>query len=120
MTKLEKLLRCSMRLAEQNFPECVWCESSDRPSGHWSDTLDAMQAHDLRRLTEYELTCLSLSRAYGPVPVLTDSEASALVAALWPQGNATGQWLSWESLSDRLWHMACDEGTDACVLRHCV
>lgn len=102
LTPAERLALSALRLAERNCPANGWTEDDLLPTGHWSETKSAMECHFLRRLTPREITCLSLSRAFGPMPALTDAQAVHLVDQLWPRGNQSGQWLDWTALAERL------------------
>jgi hypothetical protein len=86
-------------------------DDAGNPTPHWSATLDAIKAEwpcyfDAGRCTnELLVTCLSLSRCFGPTPFLDDETAKAVLDALWPEGNPCGLYLEWDQLAERLWDL---------------
>ena len=78
---------------------------------HWSGTLEEIKQEwpcyfdKAGRCNNDELiSCLSLSRAFGPVPSLTDEEARQVIGELWPAGNPCGLYMPWGRLADKLWN----------------
>lgn len=101
--KLKKLVATARNMHRKNVPTCFWCEESNSQSGHWSSTLDEIKSAIDRRLTEEEITVFSLSRCYGPTPLLTEVDRDELLRYLWPQGNGSGSWYeTYENLADVL------------------
>jgi hypothetical protein len=49
-----------------------------------------------------EVTLLSLSRYFGPTPVLSDVMAQEVMAFVWPDGNLGGDGLDWMELAEDL------------------
>jgi len=106
---LPRLVACAAHLAARNCPSCCWDDQG--PSGHWSSTLDAMEGVRgvLARMcgaknviTGEAVTCLSLSRAYGPTPTLSPRARRYLEFVLFPAGNPCGRWYTWEGLERAL------------------
>lgn len=97
--KLHALARAAQNLADLGIAECAYEGDLCIETNHWSATLDVVKEQLGRRLTDEELTVLSLSRSFGPTPFLTDAETVAITAALWPEGNGAGNRYSWCDLS---------------------
>jgi hypothetical protein len=86
-------------LIENNVPAFCLSDDGEQVSGHWSGTKEAMEEFLGRYLTDDEVTCLSLTRCFGPTPTITDDEALAIIGQVWPNGNNNGNdWMSWEEL----------------------
>lgn len=68
-------------------------------SGHWSGTKAEMEAVLGRRLTPAEVTVLSLTRCFGPLPLIEgewdNPTWKPLFHALWPEGNGSGLYMEW-------------------------
>ncbi len=108
-----EILDTLRKLAESNAPTMAFVISDDDQSGqwttHWTETRDAMEDHLGRPLTPAELTCLSMTRCHGPLPLLDDSMSPSQVTEMfklcWPecfQPHFTGvhvalEWLELES-----------------------
>jgi len=71
-------------------------------SGHWSGTLKEIKESLGRELTEPEVTVLSISRNFGPMPLLKDTEIQQISQFLFPKGNGSGQWYQWYQLAEKL------------------
>jgi hypothetical protein len=71
---------------------CPW------DSDNYSDTMDSMIKYFDRGLTNQEITCLSLSRAYGLTPFIPDECVHTIFCKVWPQNNPMNIWLSWNEL----------------------
>ena len=92
--------------------ECAQVPEVDAEGGaHWSGTLEEIRAEwpcyfdKAGRCTNDKLiSCLSLSRCFGPVPSLTPEEGRQVMAELWPAGNPCGQYMEWGTLADKLWN----------------
>lgn len=105
LTPIAALAAAIVGLVKSNAPACCWVESDilgGGQSAHWGGTLDAVREHLGRRLTEAELTALSLSRAYGPTPLLNDNTARSLIDWLFPDGNGRGEWYEWDELARKI------------------
>jgi len=97
--KYNDLVQCCERLQAENIPADCW-DDDGQITGHWSGTLDEMQAAIGRSLTDVEVTCLSLGRCFGPTPVVADP--TELWAWIWPDGNGRGSYYEWGNLAERL------------------
>ena len=71
-------------------------------SGTWEEFKDYFGSRGLPESREMCLTLLSLSRCYGPTPLLGDSEAKDVMEYLWPKGNPCGLRLEWGALNAKL------------------
>lgn len=60
------------------------CESDDgeQLSNHWSETKDAMEEELEGFLDSYQITLLSLSRLFGPMPEVDEEEHEHLLSFL--------------------------------------
>jgi hypothetical protein len=89
-----------LRLKEMinNVPESTMSDDGSQVTGHWSGTKDDMERSIGRKLDPIEVTILSLSRRYGPTPLLNNEESAELLSTIWPEGNNTGNWLGWSEL----------------------
>lgn len=96
-------------LAEKQVPVFAWTEpedgSSPVPCGNWTATVLAARNHLGRRLTDAEITLLSLSRGWGPLPWFSGEWRHPLVLEIWPSPNHLGGWLEWEDLGYILQYM---------------
>lgn len=99
--KYSDLVQCCERLAEDQISGW-WLDDNDRESNHWSATLDVMREELGRDLTDVEITCLSLSRCYGPLPCIEEKDYQAVWLHLWPEGNPRGLRHDWSDLADML------------------
>ena len=97
----QSLIEAAELLAAGNVPDHGWDDNGE-PTNHWSATLDTMVEHLGRKLTEAEVTLLSLSRAWGPMPAIDMAERQEVLEAIWPHGNSCGLRMSWEDLRDAL------------------
>lgn len=93
----------------------AFCMSDDdcQVTGHWGGTKDVMEENLGRYLTKAEITCLSLTRCFGPTPTITDDEALAIIGQVWPNGNSNGSWLTWKELINTMacgWVITMDTG----------
>ncbi len=79
-----------------------WLDDDGYESNHWTATRDVMIEELGRPLTPEEIAVLSISRAYGPVPVLSDGEVARVYSYLWPNGNSRGLRREWEGLANEL------------------
>jgi hypothetical protein len=95
-TKTIKKLIETCEILEQNTPYEDYYTSN-----HWNQTLDEIKEFHLE-ITDEIITCLSLSRFYGPTPSLTGTESDKVFIFLWPNGNPKGSWFTWSELSDSL------------------
>jgi hypothetical protein len=94
---VEKLIKTCEKL--EGTPSCCLsdCGCGQR-SGHWSGTKEDMELSLHRSLTNKEVTCLSLSRHYGPTPCLSDKERLVLFAHV----GQPREWIEWGELANRL------------------
>ena len=90
------VLETTCRELEKNTPyEDVY------QSFHWSETLSMIKEFNID-ITNEIITCLSLSRFFGPTPCLTEIESNKLWNFLWPNGNPKGCWFTWGELAESL------------------
>lgn len=99
--KLTVLARVALELADRDIAGCIYDEML-REDNHWSGTAAEMADQLGRPLTAEETTVLSLSRAFGPLPALTEAEGRTLITRLWPKGNDAGLRYPWAELSAAL------------------
>lgn len=100
-SKYDALIECCERLDALGI--VGWCmDDNGHENNHWSGTLAAMREHLGRQLTDEEITCLSLSRAFGPTPCVSDDDTQSLWGVLWPEGNPRGLRYDWGELAHRL------------------
>jgi hypothetical protein len=86
---------------------------ADDGSSHWTKTQEAMQVSLGRRMTDEEVTCLSLTRRYGPMPALSEDIRAHVCAYLFQTeqanyGLACGGSIGWKSLDERLFCLMCE------------
>ena len=108
---LSSLVSVARRLVETGIPTTGPCEDS-----HWSETKEEMELYLLRDLNDEEITLLSLSRAFGPTPLLTETMAAETIRRLWPNGNPEGLRYDWDQLVEEL--IAFRDGNDKPVFVH--
>ena len=94
-----ELIECCNRLSQNNISASCWTDDMTEETGHWSGTLAVMKYELGRSLTDAEVTCLSLGRAFGPCPNLEDNK---LMDAIWPNGNGCGSWYEWHDLAEMI------------------
>jgi len=103
---LTSLIFLCQFLAEKNVPAYGWTEPAGDetpvPTGHWTATAQNMAARLKRRLTEAEVTLLSLSRGWGPLPWFGDNWRNPIVIEIWSSPNHSGDWLEWEEMGEIL------------------
>ena len=68
----------------------------------WTGTLHQMQEDLGRKCTQGEVTALSLSRNFGPVPAIPDNDQEEVLFQCWPRGNPRGWRHSWGDLAAKL------------------
>jgi hypothetical protein len=106
---LESLVFLCQFLAEKNIPSYGWTEPAGDetpvPTGHWTATAQNMAARLKRRLTEAEVTLLSLSRGWGPLPWFSGEWRHPTVALIWTSPNHSGDWLEWEEMGEILQYL---------------
>ena len=88
--------------AELNVPTGCISDDGKQYTFHWSGTKASIEAFLWRDMTDDEITILSLSRAYGPTPSLTDDEVVSIMDKLFPKGNPYGIVYEWEELLNEL------------------
>lgn len=99
---IKNLIRTLDSLINNEVPSDCMSDDGTQVTGHWSGTKEDMEIALGRALSKEEVTCLSLSRCFGPTPSLTSEEAKDLFSRVWPEGNASGSWLTWEELAEVL------------------
>jgi hypothetical protein len=112
-----RIIDCLHELAENNVPNMAFIEGHEEDgewhaeqwSAHWGECKDAMEDHLGRPLTAAEVTCLSLTRCWGPLPLLTLSAAQTtemykIICPEFFQPHFTGVHvaLDWADLDTRL------------------
>lgn len=104
---LESLCKMAMSLHHDNVPWHGW--NDGEATAHWHSTLDAMRQHYVQftglrasRLSDINITLLSIGRAYGPTPLLTAEETTLIFRHLFPVGNHHGVAYEWRKLAERL------------------
>ncbi len=101
MSIYRKLIETCNDLTAKSIPG--WCgEPEEGGTNHWSGTYDVMREKLARPLTDEEVSVLSLSRAYGPLPSVPESVRQQLIDHLWPRGNPRGLRMDWVDLANRL------------------
>ena len=95
-TKLKLLQETAAKMDEEGYPEMF------DGSPHWSGTKSHIEEVLGRKLDSSELTCLSLSRYFGPTPLLTEEESKKVMKRLWPNGNPSGLYIEWSDLAEKL------------------
>lgn len=96
------LIACCESLHNSNAPSYCMSDDGTQESNHWAGTMCAMEKHLERKLTADEVTCLSLSRGYGPTPSLGQADRFMLMEHLWPGPNSTGMRYEWDYLANQL------------------
>jgi len=96
------IINAAVNLDKLDAPPCCWGDEDEQPDGHWSGTLGEMKEELGRELSDLEITCLSLTRNWGPTPALDDEEAVLVLEHLWPEGNAVGSWMDWIEMGEKM------------------
>lgn len=98
---LKALSEVAESLGRMNVPE--FCHDDDGcENNHWTGTRDEMVVALGRRLLDMEVTVLSLSRAFGPIPSIPNGSEQPIWDALFPNGNECGCRLGWQELAEKL------------------
>jgi hypothetical protein len=100
--KIKKIVEISEQFFSVGAPAFCWSDNKSQTSNHWSGTKEEMENFFRRQLSPEEVTVLSISRCWGPTPSLKEEEAIEILNFLWPEGNAAGQRLKWDDLSQKL------------------
>ena len=109
LSVLVRLVAVARRLANEGVPSAA-------ADGHnnWSATKEAMESFLGRPLTNEEITLLSVSRAFGPTPLLEAEWGT--IQRLWPNGNGQGLRYDWKQLTEEL--ITFRDGNDNPVYVH--
>ena len=99
MKIVKKLVETCENLGRLETTSCCLSDCGSQTSGHWSETKKCMERELHRSLTDAEITCLSLTRYFGPTPCLSDQERLVLFAHV---GQPTWEWMGWNELGARL------------------
>jgi len=103
---LRRIAATAAAMAAAKLPAC-WIDEDFVEHGHWSSLEGLLREEVLkRRLSDAEITCLSLSRNFGPTPALPDELTAKISRKLFPKGNNTGGWFGWQELADAIGRMA--------------
>lgn len=106
--QIQDLIETMIGLHDRGVPYCMPEEQDEEtgewtdPSGHWTGTIDEVKAHLGRDLTDREVTALSVTRDFGPMPELSEEARDWCEKQLFPYGNGRGAWWSWLDAADRL------------------
>lgn len=77
-------------------------EGWETGDSHWGGTLDEMKKYLKRDLTDEEVTALSVTRSFGPMPSLDANEILLAQAELFPKGNNRGTSWEWWAAAEKL------------------
>ena len=88
--------------AELDVPNGCLSDDGRQYIFHWSGTKKEIEDFLERKMTEEEITVLSISRAYGPTPSLSDEEVIQMMDRLFPKGNPYGIAYEWKELLEKL------------------
>jgi hypothetical protein len=106
---LKALVFLCQYLAEKGVPVFAWTEpedgSSPEPCGNWTATVCAVRDHLGRRLTDAEVTLVSLTRGWGPLPWFSGEWRHPLILEIWSSPNHLGGWLEWEEMGEILQYL---------------
>ena len=102
---LKSLAVLCQHMVENGVPSFGWTEETHEPISHWVATASAMEAKLGRPLNDAEVTLLSLSRGWGPLPWFNDWWKHPLVAKIWPEFNYQGVWYPWEEMEKILLYL---------------
>jgi hypothetical protein len=116
---LPQLITAAYAAADANLPAFCWEDSEigDKPSGHWSGTLAAIEEAG-GEITPALITILSLSRFFGPTPLLSPRAGASLMRWVFPNRNDCGGWAEWESLAETLLRLQEDPKRYFQYIRH--
>ncbi len=106
---LSNLVAVAQRLADDNVSS-----SGIEGDNNWSETKAEMELDLGRPLNDEEVTLLSLSRAFGPIPSFKNGVDPT--SRLWPKGNPSGLRYDWDQLAEEL--IAFRDGNDNAVFVH--
>lgn len=95
--KIERLSIAANTFWMTRIPSFVQDANKQR-TGHWSKMSKEISNLLKRRLTNEELTVLSISRkhGFGMKPFLTDEEAQKIINFIWL--NREEKWIGWDEL----------------------
>ena len=99
--KAHRLVDELIGLDDKGIP-CYCLDKDGKECNHWSGTKEDMEVCLGRGLYDEEVTLLSLSRCFGPSPVLSDEEWKVLLEWLWPDGNRFGLRKEWRDILTEL------------------
>jgi hypothetical protein len=98
--KVELIVLKLQQMINNQMPESI-LTTDGKISGHWSETKEKMEDSNWTKLNPIEVTILSLSRNFGPTPLLNYEERMELFSTIWPVGNNNGNdWLGWVELME--------------------
>ena len=87
---------------------------------HWSEAKHLIEEKLQRKLKEHEITILSLSLCFGPMPILNEKQQEIAVKKLWPEGNPLGFAISPEEVETVIFEILSEEYKDLLRFKyHC-